>query len=137
MKLTKEVQKMKKQKKQQRHQEAMSGQPDDLAMENSIKIRYGSNWPATILALTKRVQGVNQTWMQIINLIMFTEDLRITYAREKEALVVTIAHAGQVEQHEIPVDEVVKASQFIEVLVMNTIAESPIIRRLMGGQNNQ
>ena len=121
---------MSREKKEARKQDMMSGQPDDLAIENSIKIRYGSNWPATILNLTKRIQGVNSTWMEIMNLIMFNDGLRITYARENEALVVTITYDGKVEQYPISADEVIKSSQFIEVLVMNKIAESPIIRGL-------
>ena len=123
---------MSTEKKEQRRREAMSGQPDDLAMQNAIKIRYGSNWPATILELTKRIQGVNATWMEIINLVMFTDGLRISYARENEALVVIVSHDAQLERHVISADEVVKSSQFIEVLVMNQIAESPIIRGLRG-----
>jgi len=130
MKLSKEVQK----KKNRRRQEMLSGQPDQLSLENAIKIRYGSNWPNTILALTKRVEGVNKTWMQIMNLVMFYE-LRFTYAREGERLVVTISHKGRIEQHSISADEVMKASQYIEVLVMNKIAEeSEIIRELVTGR---
>lgn len=125
---------MSTEKKEQRRREAMSGQPDDLAMQNAIKIRYGSNWPATILELTKRIQGVNHTWMEIVNLIMFNDGLRITYARENEALIVTIAHEGKVEQYPISADEVIQSAQFIEVLVMNKIAESPIIRGFVAGQ---
>jgi len=124
---------MSREKKEARKQEMIAGQPDDLGMENSIKIRYANNWPATILGLTKRIQGVNQTWMEIINLVMFNDDLRITYARENENLVVTIAHKGQVEQIPISAQEVINSSQFIEVLIMNKIAESPIIREIRGG----
>lgn len=124
---------MNKEKKEARKQEMMQGQPDDLAMENSIKIRYGSNWPSTILNLTKRIQGVNATWMEIINLVMLNDGLRITYARENENLVVTIAHDDKVEQYPISVQEVINSSQFIEVLIMNKIAESPIVRGVRGG----
>jgi hypothetical protein len=72
--------------------------------------------------------------MQIINLIMFNDDLRITYAREDHQLVITVAYSGQVEQHPISIDTVMKESHSIEVLVMNKLAESAILRKLSVSQ---
>lgn len=109
---------------------------DDLAMQNMIRKRYCTNWPDTILQLTKRVRAVNQTWADIILKIMRIEGLRVTYAREGDVFVITVFacelrdRPEQTERHEVPLKEVQDAQQYIEVLVMDKLSNSKLIAEL-------
>ncbi len=111
---------------------------DELALQNAIRKRYGSNWPATILELTKRVQAVNQTWWKITELVMRIPGLRIYWYREDDKLFVAVSISQhpeggvaveEVELHEITIDELVKARQYVEVLVMDKLDHSELIAR--------
>lgn len=120
--------------------EYMAGQPDEKALEIQIRKRYIENWPNTILQLTRRVQGVNNTWSQIMMKIMTVDGLRISYACEDEEFVITIevhelrdgennvTRVAEVERHKISVKELVEAAQYIEVLIMDKIADSRIFK---------
>ncbi len=67
---------------------------------------------------------------------MSCEGLRVTYAREedKDALVVTVSLGEEVEQFPITGEELVKAAQYIEVLVMDKLRNSQLIMKAMTRQ---
>lgn len=102
---------------------------DELALQNAIRKRYCQNWPDTILQLTKRVQSVNQTWAKIMMQIMTIPGLSINYAREGDVLVVTVSTIEKVDRIEITLEELQAAQQYVEVLVMNKVEQSQLIRR--------
>ncbi|MCK5604251.1 hypothetical protein KAR91_20350 [Candidatus Pacearchaeota archaeon] len=118
----------------------MSPQPNELAMQNVIRKRYCKDWPNTILQLTKRVQGVNETWSSIVMMLMTIPGLSIIWKHdaEKDALVVSIAikhpdtggvPVEEVEIHEINAHELMEASKYVEVLFMDKVRGSKLIAR--------
>ena len=125
---------MSREKKEARQKEMMQPGPDQLAMEIGIRRRYCDNWPSVIVELSKRVQGVNQTWQQIMTALMMKEGLRVTYAREDQEFVITVSYNGVVEQHKCTIDEFTKASQYIEVLVMDKLKDSQLIKEALLGE---
>lgn len=125
---------MSRAKKEARQKEMMQPGPDQLAMEIGIRRRYCDNWPSVIVELSKRVQGVNQSWQQIMTAIMLKEGLRVTYAREDQDFVVTVSYNGVVEQHRCSIDEFNKAAQYIEVLVMDKLKDSLLIKQALTGE---
>ena len=114
-----------------KQQHARSPEPmNELGMQNSIRKRYCNNWPAVILELTNRVQGVNNVWSQIMMKIMTIDDLRVTYARECTGdLIIRISIKDEHEQHNVTASELQDAAQYIEVLVMDKIANSKLIAK--------
>lgn len=129
MKLSKQVIKMKNAKKNNpKKQQLPPGMPDALVIENVIRKRYNQNWPSIIREMMARVQGVNQCWQQVMDAIMMTDGLRVTYAREGEKLVITVSTGERVEQFDVWPEELIKAREHIEVVVMDKLKHSQILR---------
>ncbi len=113
---------------------------NELAMQNVIRKRYCQNWPDTILQLTKRVQAVNQTWTQIVVKLMTIPGLSITWKHNTKSGVLEVSIAikhpasdgiplEEVEIIEISAEELHKAHQYIEVLLMDKVDHSELIAR--------
>ena len=120
-------------KRNQRKAERDSGMPDKLRLENSIRRRHQTDFPRVILELTKRVQGVNQNWQRIMEKIMRCRGLAVQYQCDQQGdLVITVLYNNQVETHRVPSNEVVTSSQFIEVLVMDKLRNSPLMATVVG-----
>lgn len=128
---------MSSEKKKLRTQQAMAGQHDELAVQNSIRRKYASNWPSIILQLTKRVQAVNNSWQNIIRQVMQIDGLRISYAREEGfdgmTVVVNVRRpkdgVDEVEIHQIKAKELMLAQQYLEVLIMDKLKNSKLIAK--------
>lgn len=116
---------------EQQKQSPPPGAIDELALQNVIRKRYCNNWPSTILELTKRVQAVNAQWKQIITKMLYTEGMRISYAKEGDNLVVTVSVGKVHEHHNIPLEEVQRAMPYIEVLVMDYLINSKLLERYL------
>ena len=101
---------------------------NELALEIQIRKRYCDTWPNTILQLTKRVQGVNQTWNRIMVKLITTPGLRISYAKEGDVLVVIVSDDNKTERYPITPEELQAAQQYIEVLVMDKISRSELLQ---------
>ena len=110
------------------------GAIDELALQNGIRKRYNQNWPATILELMKRIQAVNQTWAKIAQLVMQIPGLRISWFREDGKLIVEVRIGDSVdideyERHEITMEQLQEAHQYIEVFIMDKLDHSELIAR--------
>jgi hypothetical protein len=102
---------------------------DDLGAENVVRKRYSTNWPKIILNLMKRIQGVNQSWTSVMAKLINRQDMKISYFRRDENLVVEVRIGGEVEQRNIPLSELAEQMTSVEVLVMNKLAESKLMWR--------
>lgn len=119
-----------------------AGAVDELSLQNAIRVRYKTKWPSVILELNKRIQAVNQTWNKVMWQIMNIPGLSVTYSREGENLLVTVFVCEQrdgennvirieeTERHEITIQELMTAGQYIEVLIMDKLDKSELIARL-------
>jgi len=113
----------------QSRQAPQPGAIDELALQNGLRKRYATNWPAVILELTKRVTAVNQQWAKIMLQIMHIDNLRITYAKVGDNLEIDVSCNGEVELHKVPLEEMQKAMPYIEVLVMDKLCNSKLIEK--------
>ena len=111
---------------------------NEMAMEIQIRKRYCNTWPSTILELTKRVQSVNQTWSQVIGVLMRIPGLRISWYRDTkiDQLIVEVRYRSgtdvdEVELHEITSIELATAHLYIEVLLMDKLRQSKLIPRII------
>lgn len=112
---------------------------DELALQNVIRKRHCRDWPNVVLQLTKRVQAVNQTWNKIIWQIMTIPGLSVNYSREGDKLVIAVTYkhpedgavkyVEEVELHEITLEDLGTAQQYIEVLIMDKLDHSELISR--------
>jgi len=120
-------------------EKAPVGAIDELALQNVIRKRHCRDWPNVVLQLTKRVQAVNQTWNKIMWQIMMIPGLAVDYRRKDDKLLITVTHTQHTEDgrlvvedevHEISIEDLGEASQYIEVLIMDKLDHSPLIARL-------
>lgn len=107
-----------------------AGAIDELTLQNAIRKKYKQNWPAVIVEMMKRVQAVNSQWTAIMNKILFTEGLSVTYKREADNLVITVQHHDEQELHKISLEEVQKAMPYIEVMIMDRLTNSQLIAKV-------
>lgn len=115
-----------------KRRKAAKSQPDqanDLGMQNVIRQRYAKDWPNVVLQLMKRVEGVNKTWMSIMGKLLHRQDMKISYYRRGDHLVVETRVGGEVQYKEISLAEVAKAKDHIEVLVMDAVMKSKLMER--------
>lgn len=132
--MSKQVRKMHRRKHEQ-VQGQIIGVPDDLALENAIRKRHNADWPKVVREMLTRVQSVNQAWWFLMNAIMMTEGLRVTFAREGDELKVTVSDGNSnTEQAGFKPETVTAAKDHIEVLLVDHLNRSTFIRNAYNRQ---